>query len=290
MTLRLILCLGLFLPTAIPTFQESAGGVDTAESKLARAEPAEAKRLLKEHAAAEKSDDAGLLARSLERLSGYDNEEFVEPALDGLRYRATKVDRAAAEQEAEELGLRDRKEIAQILLDREALVQGAAARLLGNFPENKKASGALVKVFKDKKIRKGKPQVTAAAIHSLGKLGYQKVERDVYSEFKRYGQEGVMRACVRYFGLIKTKDKSIVRTLCEELSAPEPGNVDSPTNPPASYWAARWKAWNAIRRDVSWALKEITGQVFKPQEGDHPGDTKKALDYVKENAKRLGLK
>ena len=46
MTLRLILCLGLFLPTAIPTFQESAGGVDTAESKLARAEPAEAKRLL----------------------------------------------------------------------------------------------------------------------------------------------------------------------------------------------------------------------------------------------------
>lgn len=290
MTLPLLVVLGLCFPPVAPTLQEGSAAHEVTEVELTLAEPAELKRLLKEHAAAEKTGDASKVAQSLQKLSGYGNEELVTPGLDGLKYRATKVDKAAAKQEAAELGLRDKKELERILQERETQVQAAAARLLGNFPKNKKVPGALVKAFNDKKTRKARPKVTAAAIHSLGKLGYRKVERDIYSEFKKNNQEDVARACVRYFGMIKTTDKSIVRTLCAELSAPEPGNVDSATNPPASYWAARWKSWNAIRRDVSWSLKEITGQVFKPAEGDHPGDTKKALDYVKKHAKRLGLK
>ena len=99
-----------------------------------------------------------------------------------------------------------------------------------------------------------------------------------------------MRACVRYFGQIKSKDYSVARALCNELSAPEPANVNSASNPPAGYWEERWKVWNAIRGDVAWALKEITGQAFRPAEGEHAGDTKKALEYIKEHKKELGLK
>ena len=61
-------------------------------------------------------------------------------------------------------------------------------------------------------------------------------------------------------------------------------------NPPASYWAAQWEIWSWTRRDVTWTLKQITGQVFQPAEGEHPSDCKKALDYVKEHKRELGLK
>ena len=98
-----------------------------------------------------------------------------------------------------------------------------------------------------------------------------------------------MRACTRYFGQVQSKDKGVVRQLCEMLDPPQPGG-DEANNPPASYWEARWEQWNWIRRDIAWALKEITGQAFQPADGDHPGDSKKALAWVRDNAKKLGLK
>jgi hypothetical protein len=263
---------------------------ETLESEITTADKAQVKQLLKAHAAAEKSGDAAKVKNALEAMIPFDNEEFVAPAIDDLRYKASKLDREAGKKEAAELGLRTRKEIAELVLERVVMVQSTAAYLLSNFPENTKATRALVKAFKDKKVEDDTPKVHAAAILALGRMGYRKIERDVFKKFKQYGEPDVRRACVRYFGLIKSRDKSIVRTLCEELAPPEPGNPDDPQNPPASFWAARWKAWSVTRREVTWALKEITGQVFRPQEGDHPGDTKKALDYIKEHAKELGLK
>ena len=47
---------------------------------------------------------------------------------------------------------------------------------------------------------------------------------------------------------------------------------------------------NGLPEDIIWALKEITGQVWRPTEGDHPGDSAVALKYVKENKRKLGLK
>ena len=67
-------------------------------------------------------------------------------------------------------------------------------------------------------------------------------------------------------------------------------DVDSPDNPAAAYWATRWEMWAVIRRDVSWSLKQITGQVFVPAGGEHSGDTKKAIDYIKAHKRELGLK
>ena len=45
-----------------------------------------------------------------------------------------------------------------------------------------------------------------------------------------------------------------------------------------------------FRRDVSWSLKQITGQVFEPAGGEHSGDTQKALDYIEKHKRELGLK
>lgn len=260
------------------------------EAELILAEGPELERLLAEHRTAVKEGDAQAIQASLVAMSPYRNEELAESAHDCLRYEPSKADKAAAAREAEELGLRGKKELEELLRERVVKVRGAAVKLLSNLRGDKKATSALVKVYRDKKTRKDLPEVYAATILGLGAMRYDKIEKDVFSEFRRWERPDVTRACCRYFGLIETKDRSIVRVLCESLSAPEPGNVNDPNNPPAAYWAGRWKAWQAVRRDITWTLKRITGQVFRPQEGEHPGDTKKALEYVEEHARELGLR
>ena len=100
----------------------------------------------------------------------------------------------------------------------------------------------------------------------------------------------LMKACTRYFGQIKSKDKSTVRMLCEMLTGPQPADVDDPSNPPASYWVARWKTWSIVRRDVMWSLEQITGQKFYAEDSERAGDSAKALKYVRDHGKRLGIK
>jgi hypothetical protein len=286
---RLLASFGALLVLAAPTVCQETTTDDELKPALTTAAPAQLDLLLKKQAAALASGDGLELMRALNEMTSFDNVELAEPAYDGLTYRATKVDKDAAEAEGEELGTTSIKEVEALLVERVSAVQAAAARLLANFPSDKKAGAALLKAFNDKSVRKDRPKAHAAVIESLGKIGNRKIEGDVYKLFKSFDHEDVGRACVRYFGTIKTKDYSIVRTLCERLAAPEPGSVDSPSNPPESYWASEWKNWSAIRRDVSWALQEITGQVWRPTEGEHPGDSRLALEYVKEHKKELGL-
>ena len=59
----------------------------------------------------------------------------------------------------------------------------------------------------------------------------------------------------------------------------EPANVDSPTNPPASYGKARWHSWAAWKGKVKDALFAITGQRFSTG--------KEAKAWLKENARKL---
>ncbi|MCP3920619.1 MAG: hypothetical protein GY711_34265 [bacterium] len=258
--------------------------------KIEAAGPAQLDLLMKKQEAALVAKDGAELMRVLDEMVSFNNPELAVVAREALSYKLTKVDKAAVEAQAEELGMRKKKEKKLLLFEREGAVQAAAARLLANFPGDKKASSALVKAFKDKRLRKDKPKALGAVILSLAQVGNRKVEPDVYKLFKAFEHEDIMRASVRYFGTIKTNDYSIVRALCEQLAAPEPGAVDSPSNPPGSYWASRWEKWSKIRRDVAWSLKELTGQVFRPAEGEHPGDSAKALSYIKDNKRKLGLK
>ncbi len=290
--MRFILAIAalLALPGGIVAAQDEAPQEAEAEETVTTAEEAVADRLVESHAKAAKAGDGGEVIKVLGEMSAFDNREFVKPATDALKWRASKADKKWAQAEAEELGLEKKSERYEILVERVSAVQAAAARVLANHAGDKKAASALAKAFKDKAVRKERPKALAAIILALGEIGQRKVESDVFSEFKSAKDPEVARACVRYFGTIRTKDYSIVRRLCNELSAPAPANVDSATNPPAAYWEQRWKIWNGIRRDISWSLKQITGQVFKPSEGEHPSDERKALAYVKQHKKELGLK
>jgi hypothetical protein len=60
----------------------------------------------------------------------------------------------------------------------------------------------------------------------------------------------------------ETKDKRFCRLLAEQIDEPVAGSVNDASNPPASYWEARWKSWREIRDHVVRALKTITGQEF----------------------------
>lgn len=260
---------------------------DSEKPELTTASPPEARRLLDMHQAATESEDSARIVASLVRMTAHDNGAFLAHAKNALKYRASKVDKEAVKVEGEELGISDRKGLEKLARQREVEVQSAAARLLANFPDE--TSTLLLKSLKDKKLCRGKPRLTAALIDALGRTRCARAEGEVEGHFKQFGDKDVMRASIRFFGQVKSRDKGTVRTLCELLEPPEPGNVDSPTNPPASYWAARWEQWNYFRRDVTWSLRQITGQTFRPAEGKKSGDSVKALKYVREHAKELGL-
>lgn len=261
-----------------------------AEIVITTAEPDRLAELIGKLESALRSDDATEIAGALAPMSVHDNPELTPYAIDAMKYKASKLDKNAAKALGKELGTTSKKELAALLAEREAGVQEAAALILANFPEDKKAVKGLEKAFKDKAIRKTKPTVVAAVIRSFGRMGHSKVEKDVIGELRKRSSKEVSRACVRYLGELPTKDYRTVRMLCEMLDAPEPANVDDASNPPADYWAAQWEIWNWTRRDVTWALQQITGEVFRPADGDHGSDSKKALDFIDANRKKLGLR
>jgi len=272
-----------------------AGGQDVPpdpeqEVEVTTASAAEVELLLEAHERARGEKDGARLAELLAEMSGHDNPEFEPLALAGLKYKASAADKHAAKQLGQELGTTSRKDIEELIAEREARVQAAAAHVLANHPENDAVLIALGRAFKDKRLRKDKPSVVAALIFAFGRLRHGKVEEEVVKELSRPATKEVARACVRYLGQLPTRDFGTVRKLCELLEPPQPASVDSATNPPAEFWASAWETWSWTRRDVTWALKQITGQVFRPAEGEHESDYLAAIAYIEEHREELGLK
>jgi len=253
------------------------------------AAPAVLERLLAEHEAAARAKDARALTAALLAMRPHDNPELADPALDALKYKASSADKKAAKAELSELGLDGRDDLAARLFEREAEVRAAGARVLANLPPEVGVK-ALSRALVDKQNQKERPFAIAATIDALGRLGVRDVEDEVVDLYRDFEHEDVCRAAVLYFGRVKTTDLDLVLMLCEQLSAPEPAAVDSAANPPAGYWEQRWKIWMAIRRDVSWSLKQITGRVFAPAEGEHKGDAAAAREWIEENAREIGLR
>ena len=245
--------------------------------------------LVEVHAQAKGDKDGARLAQVLAQMSGHDNPEFKPLALDAIRYRASPVDKRAAKDLAEELGTTSRKDVERLVLEREARVQSAAAHVLANHPGDRAVLKVLERAFGDKRLRRDKPTVVAALIFAFGRLRHDEVEEEVVRELSRSSTREVTRASVRYLGQLPTKSFDHVRQLCELLEPPQPASVDHPDNPPAGFWAGAWETWSWTRRDVTWSLKQITGQVFRPAEGDHPSDYQAAIAYIEEHRERLGL-
>ncbi len=72
-----------------------------------------------------------------------------------------------------------------------------------------------------------------------------------------------------------TRDWGAIKLLGEWIERPRPGNVNSPSNPPASWWRQRHREWRQIQRQVEWGLWEITGQVFYTE--------KEVKEFLKKN-------
>ncbi len=70
--------------------------------------------------------------------------------------------------------------------------------------------------------------------------------------------------------------------LLNHIDEPAPVDVDAASNPPASYWEKRWKAWRLWRDDVKEALYALTGQRFS--------SGKEARTWIRVNGARQGLK
>ncbi len=160
----------------------------------------------------------------------------------------------------------------------DASVAGMLARVMSEPPtKEEKKRGFLLRGM-----------VRAAAVEALGRLGVKgcaKAVRDLGEEMilkdaLRSYATAILRAAVRYCGLLK--DKESVSFLIDLVDEPIPANPTSPTNPPAEYWKARNDTWRAIRMEVQWALKEITGQSFE--------NKRRWDDWMEGDGKRAGMK
>lgn len=63
-----------------------------------------------------------------------------------------------------------------------------------------------------------------------------------------------------------SKDRKALEMLAGWLEAPRPENPDAPNNPPASYWKERYAQWNFIKKQVKWAVWNITGELLDTEE------------------------
>jgi len=125
--------------------------------------------------------------------------------------------------------------------------------------------------------------VRCALLVAMGVIGYDReaAKKEAKGYFRRDTRE-THKAATRYMGLVK--DKAAFRLLAEKLDAPRAGNVNSPTNPPASWWRERWEEWNSNKKWTRWAISQLVeGESF---------DTKaEAKDWAKSpEARKHGIK
>lgn len=169
--------------------------------------------------------------------------------------------------------------IADCIDHRDEQVQAHALRAAASHEMADEAKTVLKILKKSKKSRKGRKKedgdvsgyVAAAAIDFLARLAIEGAEDEVLEHLQRlflvetrmrasYAPD-LVKAAVHYLGQMKTK--SAVPQLVEMVKEPYPENPNSASNPPASYWEARYKIWQASEGWVRWALKEITDQEFR---------------------------
>ncbi|MHC4939700.1 MAG: HEAT repeat domain-containing protein [Planctomycetota bacterium] len=127
--------------------------------------------------------------------------------------------------------------------------------------------------------REKRTNVRCAAIIGLGALNYTKAYDDVKKQFKKDTGE-LRKASARYFGM--TKAKAAFRMLAEELDEPMAKNPNDPSNPPASWWEARWHAWKANEKAIHWALSQLV-------EGESFETTDEAKKWAKSEGKKHGI-
>ena len=109
-----------------------------------------------------------------------------------------------------------------------------------------------------------------------GNRGYKQLEEVFYKE--RHSR--VRRAIIKSFG--QQEDQAAVPLLIELLDQPNPGSVDSASNPPAAYWQQQYKTWRLLNPTAIRSLSQITGRRFVKSED--------AIKWVQTEGQKIGLK
>lgn len=281
----------ILAPLALPlpaAAQEPVEADVRGEAKVVEASELRVEALLEDWKDADKSGDAMAVAAVLLDMAAHSNEDFVKPALDGLKYRASRFDRKAAEEEVEAMGLEGKQAEMDRVRERESAVHAAAATLLGSAKSDRNVK-ALRKRLADEEYREGRPEAVRAMVDALGRLGDRDSGELILDILEEWGDPKVSQACVIWFGQVRSRSFEHACFLARQLKGPAPEWVDDPNNPPAEYWEKRWKVWQLLRRDVTWSLQQITGQAFAAQEGDAPGDSERALKWLEEHRDEIGL-
>ena len=212
----------------------------------------EARRLIREFDKAVKSKQSSLSSRltSVNNLGKSSNGLFVKPLL-----RTARSDSAKS-------------------------VRQAAALAIGNQPA-KQARSALQLLLKKTSIT-SEPNVTAAIIKAIDKSSYQAKD---YKTFKSLFERSLadQRCVAAQIAILEMfghhKEVEAAQYLSMHIDAPAPAWVDDPSNPPASYWEARYKNWQKWRNQLKEALFQITGQRF--------ASNKEARAWLKKNRNKL---
>jgi hypothetical protein len=143
-------------------------------------------------------------------------------------------------------------------------VAARAAAALGERPGPKTAAllwkNGFLHAANDKR-----PDVQGTIVAAMGALGAEldpKQYDEVKSLWRKASTAKALIGIADHFRLVKT-DKRHLRLLSEALDEPIATDVNSGSNPPASYWETRWKLWKATKPAIQEAIKAVTGQTFE---------------------------
>ena len=128
--------------------------------------------------------------------------------------------------------------------------------------------------------REKRADIVCGILVSLGKIGYTAAYKQAVLYYERDTKDA-HRAATRYFGFIKSK--KAFRLLAEKLDFPKPKDVDDPNNPPASWWAERYKEWELTIPFTKWAINGLVpGETFD--------STREAREWAQANGKKHKIK
>lgn len=163
----------------------------------------------------------------------------------------------------------------RLLDDRNLDVAKEAAVVCARQRDTAKAGAALHAALK----KDNRNEMAAVLLVALGKVNWTKAYKEAEKWFQKDTGE-VRKGAARYFGYIRAK--TAFRMLAEALDEPRPADVNSPTNPPASYWKARWEEWNRYVPHVRWAISQLVeGETFETR--------KEAEDWARAEGRKHGI-
>ncbi len=165
--------------------------------------------------------------------------------------------------------------------DAGVLAQAVHAAASHELADEEKTISKLYSSMKKKKVKKKKKKkkddenpansrtVMVACVHYFAVLAIEGHEAAVLDQLDKIFLKGApgawthsfVQSAVLYLGTNKW-EKAVPRFVFM-VEEPIPANVNSGSNPPPSYWEARYKLWQVSEGWVRWALKEITDKEYR---------------------------